>query len=372
MSTFGTFGQYQNSLNVIELLVENNTMLREIEVEVADACANTVGIVTGIAENTSNAASNATAITSIIADVSINKIDTSSNEADISNNIVPLIPDISQNKVDISNNQGAITSIMSDISNNQGDIAINTAAIVSFMSDISINQNDIASNQATITSIIADVSINILDISSVIADVSINKIDIATNIADMSSVLNDVSQNVFDISTNQTNISTNVVDISTNENRLTILENVSEKFLYAHRSTDLIFDVSNITYDISFDTITRANSIYTTTNLDASGEFIITEAGLYKITLQMSSQIVDAAPLERLVLINLNKNGTAIDGGLLGVSVWNNNEINSGELTVLQDLSGGEVFKYTWDQDIDGAVKILANTCRLIVEKIIR
>jgi hypothetical protein len=410
MSSFGSFGPYQDSQNDLALLVENNTILRELEVEVqvvsdgvavvgenrTNITANTAAIATieeDVSQNQTDISQNAAAILQLTTDVSQNKLDISANDVSIAS----IEADVSQNQLDISDNSGSITSIILDVSQNRGDILDNSNQLPGIIADVSQNQVDISQNLAFISQVELDVSQNTfdvsintsaiaaifaelsggsLDVSGIINDVCQNTIDISQNRFDISSIILDASQNTFDISQNRTDISTNVLDISNNDGRITVLESKVKKYLYAYNSSDITFvDNALGEFEIPLDVVDISDAIFDLSNLDASGVFAINEEGLYFITMQTTLQ-QGASGAERAVYIYLNEiiagTPTYVTGSTFKASIYDDTKMQTGEVTMLLDLSGNEVFNFVFLQELVGTSIIPAQTCRLIVEKVIK
>jgi hypothetical protein len=373
MATFGNYGQYLRNGTARRLLAENDILISTINEDVEFIKEESMDLSgnidpNDISQNTADISTNTSAINSIITDVSNNKIGIAGNTS----TITPILSDVSNNTFNISVNTANVASSSANVTTNENAITDNSNNIASSVSDVSVNKIDISNNMDAITSIIADVSVNILDISSVTFDVSTNKINIAANDTDISFIVTNVPGNTADISQNRTDISTNIVDISDNEDRIIALEaTYGKQYLFAHNSTGMLFDMSNTVYDISFDVINRADAAYVTTNLGISGEFEMAQAGLYLIKFQVSCFRSISDPTERYVTITMRDgSGNAVPGGLMNFVIANNTQYSSGGISVLLDLSGGEKFNYTWEQTLDIDSEIVANTCRLLVEKI--
>ncbi len=174
--------------------------------------ANVLANTTDIATNTSAISTNTAGIAVNASAISTNTTNIAANTSAISTNTT----NIAANTTSISTNTTNIAANTSAISTNADNIGANIAAISAHTSDILTHTNDIAANTASITTNTTNIAANTSAISTNTAGITANTTAIATHTTNIAANTSAISTNTSAIATHTTNIAANTSAISTN------------------------------------------------------------------------------------------------------------------------------------------------------------
>lgn len=385
-TTFSSYNLYNRNNKAISLINNNNNLAKLIQTKTNSISFNATlpaDISKNLTDNSNNIGEYQTLLTNYdnINTILSNDLDLDINISDnittISGEIQILLPilennlnDISQNRTDILNNISLFNDFNLHFNNNINDLSYNSNSIEIFKIGILSNSNNIESNTVNINNNLLDISINKNDISllsnNTFTDISNILIPLYPNIQNNFSTILDTSINIQRI---QNDVCDNYNTIILNLNKL---NGLNKKFVLATNTSQFIVE-NIISNPITFNNLVfQDTSIVNLNNIGLTGEFLLTQLGYYLITFECSIQQQQSAEdVNIFIYINdINQNNN-IEDSLMHLFVDTITDYSNGTLSYLinnQNINNG--YKLTYRQNVVDRTRILADSSRLIIEKL--